>query len=74
MFAWTSVPSGGTVGVMLGRHGWGEGQFYLGFRVLARSLNKLARRRNALGIMVGGTGSGRGLGDKGWWLIWLSVR
>lgn len=51
-----------------------RGQFYLGFRVLARPLNKLARRRNALGIMVGGTGSGRGLGDKGWWLTWLSVR
>lgn len=51
-----------------------RGQFYLGFRALARPLNKLARRRNALGIMVEGTGSGKGLGDKGWWLTWLSVR
>lgn len=64
MFNWTSVPSGGTVGVLLGSHGWGRGQFYLGFRVLDRPLNKLARRGNALGIMVEGTGSGRRLGDR----------
>lgn len=61
MFNWTSVPSGGTVGVMMDSHGWGGGQFYLGFRVLARPLNKLARRRNALMMgahaVVGGWGT-----------------